>query len=65
MVRTGNAKVKVINSNYVWVEAETGSNIRHRWVEEGSVSGRNLDKMSRDTMPNMQDRGTSGGMPGN
>lgn len=66
MAGSGNAKVKVENGKrYVWVEGETGSNIRGRWVEEGTVSARNVDGMSKDSFRNMQDRGGSGGMPGN
>lgn len=54
---SGNRKVKIVNGRrYIWVEGETGTNLRG-WVEEGVAKGRNIQRMSRDTIRQIQDKG--------
>ncbi len=63
---SANSKIKIMNGiKYVWVPAETGSNIGGRWVEEGSASARNTTRLGKEGVQNMQDRGSQGGIPGN
>jgi hypothetical protein len=58
MASSGNSNVKVMNGKrYVWVKAETGSNLGGRWVEEGSPEARNVTRMSAEGVRNMQERG--------
>ena len=58
VMASGSRKIKVMNGRrYVWVEYETGSNLGGRWVEEGTASARHIQRMSRDTIREIQDKG--------
>jgi hypothetical protein len=58
-------KVKVMNGKrYVWIEGETGTNVRGRWVEEGSAAARSMGTMDRESVSFMQDRSGQGAAPG-
>ena len=59
----GTANIRVINGKrHVWVAAETGSNLRGKWVEEGSAGAQNVRNMSLDQLRKMQDLANEGSM---
>lgn len=60
-----NAKTKIVNGKrYVWVEAETGSHLGGRWVEEGTPEALRVTRMNTEGVKNLQDRGTQGAATG-
>lgn len=56
VVTDGSRKVKVMKGKrYVWVGAETGSNMGGHWVEEGSVPASNVVRMGNGSVHAIQE----------
>ncbi len=56
-----NTRVKVINGKrYVWVSGTTGSNLGGHWAEEGSVEAQNVQRVNKDAVNRVQERGAAG-----
>lgn len=51
-------KMKTMNGvRYVWVSGGTGSNLGGHWVEEGSPEARNVQRVSNQSIGELQSRG--------
>jgi hypothetical protein len=65
VVSYGNAKVRSINGKrYVWVAAQTGSNLGAHWEDESVAPARNLATLSKYDFQKLQDRSFEGSMIG-
>lgn len=52
----------VDNKRYVWVAAETGSNLGGHWVEEGVGEGHHVVRLSKNYLRKIQDTSGEGSM---